>query len=173
MSGLVQILSIILPAGAVLFGMYLVVKSFTQKELEKRLVEIKLKNAELVVPIRLQAYERLCLLLERMSPENLIVRVNESSFNSAVFHHRLLSEIREEFNHNLAQQVYVSHSNWMQIKYSIDELIGTINLAYREVDSESKSVELAKTIFELWSAKEQDPINSTLNSLKAEIQNIF
>ncbi len=173
MTDLVHILSIILPAGIVLFGMYLVVKTFTQKELEKRVVEIKLKNAEVIVPIRLQAYERLCLLLERLSPGNLVVRVNESNFNSAYLHHRLLTEIREEFNHNLAQQVYVSHSNWMMIKNTVDELIGTINLAYKTVDSESKSVELAKAIFEQWQAKEQDPINLTLGHLKAEIQKIF
>ena len=173
MTDLVYILGIILPAGAVLFGMYLVVKSFTQKELEKRLVEIKLKNAELVVPIRLQAYERLCLLLERLSPGNLVVRVNESNYSSVILHQRLRMEIREEFNHNLSQQVYVSSANWRLINNSIDELIGTINIAYRNVEPESKSIEMAKAVFEQWQAKEQDPIAFTLDNLKAEIQKIF
>ena len=65
---MIQLLTILIPAGLVLYGMYLVVRSFLQKEFERNLLEIKNKSIEVALPIRLQAYERMTLFLERISP---------------------------------------------------------------------------------------------------------
>ncbi len=173
MDTLSLILAVVLPSGAVLFAMYLTIKTFLGKEFEKRLVELKLKNNELILPIRLQAYERLTLLLERLSPNNLILRVNDPDYNVAQLHQRLLMDIRDEFNHNLAQQIYVSDDSWHLIKKAIEDLNTAINNASQAVDKEARGIELAKKIFEHYMAIEQDSITMALGFMKNEIRRLY
>ncbi len=164
---------ILLPAGAVLYAMYLVVKSFLTKDLEKKLLEIKLKNTETVLPVRLQAYERICLLLERISPNNLVTRLNANDMNAAQFQQILVGEIREEFNHNLSQQVYLSDETWTLVKNAKEDVVAVINLAAQQTPGDAKSLELAKKIFELMLEKNNDPIGFALKKVKEEIQTAF
>jgi hypothetical protein len=173
MQEFVDLLKILLPAGVVLFGMYLTVKTFLTKEFEKRLVDIKIKNTETVLPIRLQAYERMALFLERISPSNLVVRVNDPSFSSVVFHQQLLHEIREEFNHNLSQQVYMSDQAWENIKRAMDDVVSIINMAADKTNPQSRSIELGKNIFDLVGARNEDPVNNAIKFLKNEIRQSF
>ena len=153
--------------------MYLIVKSFLEKDFQKKLVEVKMKNTEMILPIRLQAYERVCLLLERLSPANLLPRVNNQGFNAAVFNQRLTSEIRDEFNHNLSQQVYISDAAWEVTKSAINDLNSVLNAAAQTVNPEAKGIELAKNIFERYSSLEVDPIQVALVTVKAEIRQFY
>lgn len=168
-----DLVKILLPAAAVLYGMFLTIKSFLNKDFEKRLVDIKIKNNELVLPIRLQAYERMALFLERISPHNLVVRVNEPVFNVAQLHQRLLMEVREEYNHNLSQQVYMSEQAWAHIKVAMDEVTVLINTSAENIPSEAKGIELAKMIFENLIQKSEDPVSKALKFIKLEIQQVF
>jgi len=102
----IEFAKLLIPAGLVLYAMILVVKSFLDKEFQKKMIDIKTKNKETVLPIRLQAYERMCLFLERMAPNNLIPRIKSGKFSAREFHQIMLNEIREEYNHNVSQQVY-------------------------------------------------------------------
>lgn len=164
------ILAIVLPATAVLYAMYLTVKTFLTKEYENRLIDIKLKNNELILPTRLQAYERLCLLLERLSPNHLILRVNDSGYNAALLHQQLLLDVRNEFNHNLSQQIYISEEAWNLTKQAVEDLNSSINSAMSECDPEAKAIELAKKILEHYMAQPHDPILLAQSALKQEIQ---
>src|SRR6476661_6853155 len=97
----VALLQILLPAGLVLLGMYLTFKTLIQKDFEKRILELRAANTNEVLPIRLQAYERMALLLERTSPHNLVLRVNNPVYNVAQFQQQMVQEVRDELNHNL------------------------------------------------------------------------
>jgi len=174
MEGLLNVLYILIPSGAVLYGMYLVVKTFTEKELQKISLDIKKSNIEQITPLRLQAYERICLLLERLSTNNLVIRVNDSNFNVSMFHHQLLSEIRQEFNHNLSQQIYISDEGWSLVKQAVEQTTSLINEAYNSIaDKEAKGVELGRAIFTLQSHAQSDPIETALIQLKKEIRKQF
>lgn len=173
MDTLSLILAVVLPSGAVLFAMYLTIKTFLGKEFEKRLIELKLKNNELILPTRLQAYERLCLLLERLSPNNLILRVNDPDYNAAQLHQRLLIDIRDEFNHNLSQQIYVSDDTWNLIKKAIEDLNTSINSASQAIAPDSRGIELAKKIFEHYMALEKDSLTIALGFMKNEIRRLY
>ena len=173
MESFIQFLNIILPASIVLFGMYLIVKSFLEKDFQKKLVEVKLKSSEIILPIRLQAYERICLLLERISPANLVPRVNDQSFNAAVFNQKLIAEVRDEYNHNLSQQVYMSDAAWEITKSAINDLNSILNASAQTVDPEAKGIELAKNILQRYSSLEIDPIQLALLTVKAEISQFY
>jgi len=173
METLIDLLKIVLPAALVMYAMYLTIKSFLAKEFEKRVVELKIKNSDIVLPIRLQAYERMCLFLERISPHNLVIRVNEPGLEVAHFHQKLLSEIREEYNHNLSQQVYMSHQSWNLVKKAMEEVVAVINKSALEVPRDAKGIELGKMIFENLMQRNQDPIGPTLKYIKDEIGQVF
>ncbi|MCG8319125.1 MAG: hypothetical protein MI921_06455 [Cytophagales bacterium] len=173
MDALIDFGKILLPAGTVLYAMFLVVKSFLTKELEKKLIDIKIKNTETVLPIRLQAYERICLFLERISPNNLVVRLSNASLSAAQFQQVLITEIRQEFNHNLSQQVYLSDEAWEMVKNAMEDIVSVVNVAAQQVKSDDKSVDLAKRVFELMMEKNNDPIAVALKKVKDEIRTSF
>ena len=168
-----DLIKIIIPAGIVLYAMFLTVKAMLQKQNEAKIIEIKAKNKEIVLPIRLQAYERMSLFLERISPDQIIKRVQKSEMNVAELQYLILNEIREEFNHNLSQQVYMSDEAWKIIKNAKEELIMVVNQSAKELDPEAKSIELVKKIYEESLEKKIDSIEYGLSFLKHEIQQDF
>ncbi len=164
---------LLIPAAAVLYGMYLVVKSFVQKELDKARIEIKSKNTEVILPLRLKAYERLSLFLERIAPNNLIIRVRDNSFTAVQFQQALLNDIREEFNHNLSQQIYVSDNAWNLVKGAKEEIISIVNKSAEGIASDANSLELAKRIFEKMLERKSDPTVVALSQIKDEVRTLF
>ncbi len=170
---LVEFGKILLPAAAVMYAMYLTVKMFIQKEWQNQRMALAQKSTDTILPIRLQAYERMCLFLERISPNNLIVRLNNGEYNAAQFQHVLLAEIREEFNHNLSQQVYMSDEAWNMIRRAMEDLVVKINQAGSEIDKEAKALDLAKRIFDLVMEQGADQIQEALAFIKEEIRQEF
>ncbi len=167
------ILSIVLPAAAVLFAMYLVVKAFLNKEFQKQLIEVKGKAQEQVLPIRLQAYERICLFLERISLTNLLLRANSPEYNAATLQHRLFTEVREEFGHNMSQQVYMSDQAWMMVKTAVQDVNNIINEAGETVAPEAPGMELAQAILAKMKERQEDKVAVSLVFVKNEIRQLF
>lgn len=173
MEAVTTFLTITIPAGLVLFAMYLGIKSFLDKETKLKMLEVKSAAQEHVVPLKLQAYERLCLLLERISPANMVIRVNEPQFLATELHQRLLIEMRDEFNHNLSQQLYVTDEAWELIKTAINNLNSIVNESAAMVDPEARGIEMAKAIFSKMEANGTDPAMLALGFLKNEARTQF
>ncbi|MCU0428333.1 MAG: hypothetical protein MUF42_00050 [Cytophagaceae bacterium] len=168
-----DLIKIILPSAISLYAIYLVVKTFLSKEFEKRVIDLRIKNNELVLPVRLQAYERMALYLERISLHNLVLRTNDPSFTAGEFQSKMTMDIREEFNHNVAQQIYVSDAAWALIKTSMEENIAIINKCGQKVPSDARSIELAKMVFEELLQRNEDPTSKAMRQLKEEIRQVF
>lgn len=173
MDAFVELIKILVPASVVLYAAYLLVRTFIHKEIELRKLEVRSRAIETILPNRLQAYERMVLFLERMSPQNLLVRLSASGMPAREFHQLLLSEIRNEYNHNVSQQVYISQQVWELIKNAKEDLIVSINDAASEMNLESTSLDLSKKIFEKSINKSVDPLGHALIELKKEIQQTF
>ena len=168
-----DLIKILIPAGAVLYAMYLTVRSFLEKDFEKKMTDLKMKGVEKVLPVRLQAYERVILLLERISPSNLIVRLSGQKLNAAQFQNLLISSIREEYNHNLSQQVYISEKAWSMVKQSKEETISLVNKVAQNIDPEEKGSLLGKKIIETMVTANFDPCGKAISYIKKEIQELF
>lgn len=173
MEAFLDFIKILVPASVVLYAAYLLVRSFVQKEVDLKRLEVRGRSIETVLPHRLQAYERMTLFLERISPQNLLVRLNTATMPAREFHQLLLNEIRNEYNHNASQQVYMSEQVWSLIKSAKEDLIVTINDSASVMTMDSTSLELSKKIFEQTIAKEVDSIAHALSELKKEIQQTF
>lgn len=168
-----DLLKITIPAVLILYTAYLLVRSFMNKQLEELQLNIRHKNQEIVLPVRLQAYERMCLLLERINPNNLIPRLNEKDMSAKQLQQLMVSEIRSELNHNLSQQVYMSNDAWMYVSSAVEQLISLINESGNEMSPEATSLDLAKTVFEKNMRNEQDTIRGALSFIKGEIRELF
>ncbi|HYF66595.1 MAG TPA: hypothetical protein VD884_00605 [Ohtaekwangia sp.] len=173
MDALIEFGKILIPASVVLYAAYLLVRSFIQKEIEMKKLEIRGRSIETVLPSRLQAYERMTLFLERISPQNLLIRLSGPGMTVREFHQLLLSEIRTEYNHNASQQVYMSQEVWDLIINAKEDLIVSINDASGETNPEASSLDLSKKIFEKAVNKTVDPIAHAIAELKKEIQRTF
>lgn len=173
MEYLVDLLKILLPAGIVLYGMYLVVVSFLSKERERTLVELKTQNSQTILPIRLQAAERICLFLERITPNNLVRRSNPGSLTAGELHTLLLVEMREEFNHNFSQQVYFSEETWEAVKRAVEEVTTILNQSRQMLNDDAKGIDMAKAIFAQTLERKNDVISYALKQVKSEIQIYF
>lgn len=170
---LYDLLKILLPAALVLYGMYALVNNYLTKEAQKRVLELRMKNSEIVLPIRLQAYERICLLLERLAPSNLLVRVSSAGQSAADYQRTLLAEIRNEFNHNLSQQIYMSDQAWVIVKRAKEDIVTLINQVYQELPEQAKGSDLAKKVLERVLADNIDPTGQAISFLKQEINQVF
>lgn len=166
-------LKLIVPAGLVLYGMYLTVKLLLEREADRHRFDVKTRYTETVVPIRLQAYERMVLFLERISPNNLLIRLGGTATTSIEFQQRLLQEIRDEYTHNLSQQVYMSQAVWDQIQGAMNEVTTLINRAAGDTRPDAPALDLSKRIFERIIEKDRLPTTDALKAVKEEIQTMF
>ena len=164
---------IIIPALLVLYAMYLTLKNILEKDIEKKEVDFKIKNYETLLPMRLQAYERLTLLLERISPKNIMLRLNNPKLTAKEFQILLIREIREEYNHNLSQQIYISEDTWILVRKAVEDTINLINQSGLNLKEEAKSVDLTKTVFAEVMQNEVDSIDHALSQLKKEVSQFY
>ncbi|MES2518004.1 MAG: hypothetical protein V4585_07850 [Bacteroidota bacterium] len=168
-----DLLKVILPAGLVLWAMYLTVSSFIKKDLMQKELDLKAETSKTLLPIRLQAYERMALFLERISANNILIRLTGRVVNVAEFQQLMLAEIREEFSHNLSQQVYMSDAAWTTIRNAMNETVALINLSAKDLAPDAPAIELSKRIFEVIMSKEVNPSDEALRIIKQEMRENF
>src|SRR5688572_24360389 len=146
MDAFIEILKIILPAGAVFAAAYLIVKNFLDNDQRRRDQEIKRNNQSSITPLRLQAYERIIIFLERIHPNTLVVRINKNGMTAHNFHMELIKTIKSEYEHNLSQQIYMSHGSWELVKNAKEEIIKLVNLTATKVAHDASSNDLAMMV---------------------------
>jgi hypothetical protein len=173
MISFLEILKYTLPALIVFLTAWLLIRKFLENDRKIKKMDLMFRNEQYILPIRMQAYERLVLFLERISPESLLMRVNHQGMNSQQLHSELLASIRAEFEHNLAQQIYVSRDGWEIVKNARSNLINIINTAARSIEPESPSIKLSQTILEAIIDNENSPTNIAIDFLKKEIKELF
>lgn len=173
MDALIEFGKIIIPASLVLYAVFLTVRSFITKEIELKKLEMRTRSIETILPARLQAYERMTLFLERIAPQNLLIRLNNPGYAARDFQKILLDEIRNEYNHNVSQQVYMGEEVWSQIRNAKEDLIMMINDSASQLPPEASSIDLSKKIFEAVMNKNVDLIAHALTELRKEIQQTF
>lgn len=100
------------------------------------------------VNMQLQAYERLLLLADRIALPNLISRVNVPGVSAKDMQQILIGNIKEEFNHNISQQVYVSADAWTAIKTLKDQNMLVVNQFANALAPEATGLDLNKRLLE-------------------------
>ena len=153
---------------------YLLTKRFFDNQQKTQMLQMRIDEhreaVKLVTPIRLQAYERMALYLERISPDSLVLRCYQPGMDTKLLQGVMTKTIRDEWEHNLSQQVYVSSEAWNRIRQAKDEMIGVINSAAITIPQDSDPTRLASAIFATTSG--QMPTASALEFLKQEMRDL-
>ena len=170
---IIEVIIYLVPAILVFLASYLIIRSFINKEREQRRYELHRMNQKTVTPIRLQAYERIVLFLERISPESMIMRVSNPKETAGQLHTKLLNTIRAEYEHNLSQQIYVSDRAWEVVRSARSNVIKLINTQAEQVDKRAPSFELSKKILEAHMQGDKSPITVAIEYLKREMKQFF
>ncbi|MFT5103733.1 MAG: hypothetical protein ACI86C_001393 [Candidatus Latescibacterota bacterium] len=129
MEEMTQILSYVaylLPAIVVGLVAYYFFKGHTANEEGRRRYLIQKEAQNKIIPMRLQAYERVTLLLERIDPNKLLIRVKPYSKEVDEYENLLIRNIEQEFEHNIAQQIYLSQECWNLINAAKNATIHVI-----------------------------------------------
>jgi hypothetical protein len=127
MEVVLEILKYTVPSAIIFVGVYFILKSFFENEQRKRELAFRSDNYKLITPVKLQAYERMVLFLERANLSNLVMRTYSGGMSSNVLHSSMLASIRQEYEHNIALQLYIPTVTWKMIKSSKEETIKVIN----------------------------------------------
>ncbi len=173
METFLEILKYCIPALIVFFVVYVMLVKFLKREEMTNRYYLLRASQKTTLPIRLTAYERMVLFLERISPDSLLPRIQDDSLNCLQLHAALLSAIRAEYEHNVAQQVYLSDEAWAVIKNAKENIVQLINACASAVEPQKPSIELAKIILATYEKNEDSPTMAAVSFLKNEIKTYF
>lgn len=173
MEDFLDILKYTIPSGVVFATAFFVLRAFLQNGTQKKLLELKLSNQNVITPVRLQAYERVILLLERISPSSLVLRVARPGMSAVELQAALLQTVRDEFEHNLSQQIYMSGTAWDMTRNAKEEMIKIINLASTRLNDEATAADLGSVILELAMSQDKLPVNMAIDYIKKEARQLY
>jgi hypothetical protein len=173
LSFLLELIKLTIPGLMVFLATYFVLKSYMENQ--QRIEQAKSRNAQLktTIPLKLQAYERLSLLCERIAIPNLILRVRKEGMTASDLKLALMFAIQHEYEHNITQQVYVSQQLWEIIKITRDESVELVNLVAKDLDKDADGRELAMTLLNLVAQREASAGDKALIAIKKEASTMF
>lgn len=170
-SKLFEILAYTLPSLITGGVAYYLFNSYFKDQQNTRHWLLQKENQKDALPLRLQAYERMALFLERINPSKLLTRVSPISTDANDYENLLIYSIEQEFEHNLTQQIYLTDECWTIIltaKNTIIQNIRKTNMS-EKVDTADK---LRETILRDLLDNES-PCNVALGYLKHEVSSFL
>ena len=173
MEVLLEILKYTIPSLIVFFTVFYFLKTWGKQEDRRRNHEFNMQLKDDILPMRLQAYERIILFLERIAPESIILRLNRNGMTSAELQAELQSTIRQEYEHNLAQQTYISIEAWEKVQIAKNQIQKLISDSSGELKMDATGNSLGKLILEKTMELKTPPSQAAIAYLKKEVQKIF
>ncbi|HTH82713.1 MAG TPA: hypothetical protein VL490_07245 [Mucilaginibacter sp.] len=158
--------------GVVWVAFYMI-RPYLDRSESMQLVELKKTISSQTLPLRLQAYERVVLFIERINPANMLLRLNDPGYSAAELHMLVVAELRNEYQHNVTQQIYVSANAWAVVKRLKDDTLSIVNNAIKALPETATGLELSKTILAQLSHLEDNPYDIGLSLIRRELQELF
>ena len=135
--------------------------------------ELKKQRQEFFIAHRMEAYQRVVLYMERIHPSALVMRMNQPNMNAIVLQSLVLKAIRDEYDHNVAQQMFISTNAWNMMKNAKEETVKLINVAASQLGNEASANDLATAVITLSAEINPLPSEIAIDALKAEFQQLF
>lgn len=133
----------------------------------------KFEKEKKLTGLTLQAYERAALFLERVNPINIVPRLLKPGMKASQFEMLLVNNIREEYEHNMSQQLYISDDAWEMVKLAKENIMNLVNASNASLKETATANELAREVLTKSIDKEVVLINKALSNLKKEMQKNF
>jgi hypothetical protein len=173
MDVLLEILKYTVPSLVVFFTVFFFLRTWSKQEDKRRNHEFNLHLKDDVLPVRLQAYERIILFLERISPDSIILRLNRTGMTASQLQSELQNTIRHEYEHNLSQQTYVSSMAWEKVQLAKTQTLKIINESAAELKEGASGATLGKLVLEKVMELKTPPSQAAIDFLKKEVNDLF
>ncbi|MFZ4428663.1 MAG: hypothetical protein ACOYOO_16005 [Saprospiraceae bacterium] len=170
---ILEIIKLTIPALIVFFTVDRLMRQYLGHQLQLQLNEAKKRGQDLTTPLRLQAYERLSLLCERIDLPSLILRVRPENLSANEYRLALLLSIQQEYEHNITQQVYVSAQLWEIIKLARDDNMQVIEHALGQIPAGEDARKLAGTILQVLAQRGESATGKAQLAIKREAASLF
>ena len=170
---IILVLVALIATGGTLTMAYFFLKKNGEREIRHLQVELKRDRQKHFLPMRVEAYQRAVLLMERIHPNSLVMRLHNPGLPAKALQAKFLDSIREEYDHNVAQQLFISPQAWQMVKNSKEETIKIINIAGNQMEVTSTGMDLSAKIFEVVAEIGELPTEITIEYLKQELQELF
>ncbi|MCT4636460.1 MAG: hypothetical protein N4A72_02030 [Bacteroidales bacterium] len=153
--------------------MIIIIRLFLKNERENRRLNTIVEDRKIALPLKFQAYERLAMFLERITPENLLMRINKPGINARELQQRCIINIKKEFDHNLSQQVYVSVDTWLHIKSAKNKIEKLINEVGSELTPKDNGMKFSTELLSTYLKNPEDPVESAKRMLIKEANTMY
>ncbi|MFT4755192.1 MAG: hypothetical protein ACI85Q_002759 [Salibacteraceae bacterium] len=173
MDYLFELFKILIPAVSIVVVVQVMLKNHFDDQKRRDELIVSKANRQDLKPLQMQAYERLILFLERLQPDNLMMRTQRPGMSSRMLHTSMLKAIRQEYEHNMTQQLYISPSAWKLVLMAKDEVAKLVNLSSSQLTKEATAIDFAQQLANIVGQLDKIPTDVAINGLKLEFQSKF
>lgn len=166
---LMESIAYILPAAVTGFVAYYMFNGFIRQQNAEKKLELLAEKKKEALPIKLQSYERMLLFCERINPVKIVVRIKPISDKPDDYLQLLLSNIEQEFEHNLVQQIYISDKTWTAI---LGAKNATINKLKQVAETSNSANDLRQNLLIDYS-KTLPPTDTAIDFIKSEVKKLL
>jgi hypothetical protein len=152
---------------------YLLLSNFVDNEEKRRQYYLRKDLNKKSLPMRFQAFERLTVFLERITPNHLVLRVKPGNMPLGAYRKILVDTIRQEYDYNVSQQVYISDKSWNSIVSAKSQVVSMINKVSAEMDENATAADLSRKLIELEMTGDIFPTKAAILLLKHEAARNF
>lgn len=156
-----------------LMATYYILRNDIQRFFNLKTIELNKESRAQILPLRLQAHERLIIFVDRINPANLLVRLHQQGIAIATLQAGILNEIRSEYQHNITQQLYIDSVTWGVVRKLKDDTIAMINNAVPGLPADANGIELSKAILQHMAGIDENPYDLTIEMIKKDIYKLF
>ncbi|KIO76905.1 hypothetical protein TH53_12480 [Pedobacter lusitanus] len=165
----------VLAAGGIItvFFTWYLIRNDLQKYFSIKSFESGKEERSQLLPLRLQAHERMIVFVERLNPANLFIRLHQQGISARELQSVILNEIRSEYQHNVSQQLYVSAASWTVMRKLKEDTIAMLNNAVAGLPADASGVELSRKVLEHMAGIADNPYELTLQLIQKDIHQLF
>lgn len=161
-----------IPAVGIVIVAYWIIKRPIEIEKIRQANKSEEETRKILTPAKMAALERLTLLMQRITPEALIMRQEVGTKNAVSLHIALLTSIREEFDHNSSQQLYVSDDTWEAVVQAKEAITSAINKIASSTPVDASGAVLAERLLSFYGSLEDTPTEEAIDHIKEEMRNL-
>jgi len=173
MAVFLEILKFTIPSLILFFTVYFFLRTWSAQEDKKRKHEFNMHLQDDILPMRLQAYERIILFMERISPDNILIRINTQGITAEKLLKELQNTIRHEYEHNMTQQTYVSDESWKKVLAAKNMTLKIFAESYTQLNKGASGAALGKMALENVMEYKTPPTQAAIDFLKKEVKELF
>lgn len=170
---LMEVVKYTTPAVIVFITVYYLSKQFFQGQQELALIKDRTQNRDKTMTIKLQAYERLMLYADRMDVVNMALRLNQKDMSAQDLMQSMLISIQKEYEHNSAQQIYVSDTLWQIIQQAKTGTINLIRAAFENCQTGATSQDFLRQLQTKMQEVNLNPADQAKLALRSEASSVL